>query len=82
MPVGRVAYCFPSLSTENNKINNLCVLCVSNAPLNRQGEWAVSYRINTAGSGHIFTAHSLPSFETQSAQRRNFYGESGDADSP
>ena len=35
-----------------------------------------------AGSGHVFTAHSLPSFEMQSAQKRNFYGESGDADSP
>ena len=34
---------FSVLSTESNKINNLCVLCVSN----ERSEWAVSYRIKT-----------------------------------
>lgn len=41
------------LSTKNNKINKLCVLCASN----EQSEWAVNYRIKTDSSDDPMLLH-------------------------
>ena len=60
MPAGLVAYCFPASlsrlagSTENNKINKLCVLCDSN----ERSEWAV----NKKGERHDLDSKSVQTF--------------------
>ena len=49
---------FSVLSTENNKTNNLCVLCVSNA----RSEWVVNYRIKTDTISSRFLSKTNISF--------------------